>query len=142
MGINVLIMVEDASKTLDFYQRLGFEQQMFLKHQGRLYYGEVSFQGRDNQYLLMFLEREWWRFPDEKQVRSPGVGTVLYIPVQDLDKVYKQIREHARVISPPQNLYYAREFVIEDEDGYKLAFIEEYPEGEQLLEDMEIWRPK
>ncbi len=140
MGINVLLMVKDASKSLAFYQQLGFIEQMILRKHGRVYYAEMSFQGRDNHYMIMFLEQEWWLFPQESEAREKGSGVLIYIPVDHVDAVYEQVKEQSHVICPPRDLYYGREMVIADEDGYKLAFIQEYPGKEHLSEGMEVWR--
>ena len=140
MGINILLMVKEAEKTLEFYKNIGFREEMYIKKEGRKYYGEVSFQGKDNQYLLMFIEEEWWKFQDEINRDVQGNGVVIYIPVEDLDSIYENIKGKVNVVLPPAKLYYGKELVISDPDGYKIAFFQVYQEGEHMDNTMEIWR--
>jgi uncharacterized glyoxalase superfamily protein PhnB len=140
MGINVLLMVESASRSLEFYRRLGFQEQMLIRHQGQVYYGEMAFENGSDSHLIMFLEKSWWAFPQDRQGTPLGTGVVLYILVDNIDDLYVAVRDQARIVQPLQDAYYGREFVLADEDGYRLAFIQQYAGGEKITAEMEIWR--
>jgi catechol 2,3-dioxygenase-like lactoylglutathione lyase family enzyme len=140
MGVNILLMVKDASTSLRFYQKIGFEEIMLIRGHGHLYYGEMIYRGKNDGTTLMFLEKENWHIKKNRD-QPPNPGTILiYVPVENLDEVFEKVRQVATVISPPTELYYGKEFIISDEDGYKLAFFQEYPEGERVSGGVEIWK--
>jgi len=139
VGINILLMVENAVRSIKFYRHINFNDEMFLKYKGHVYFGEMSY---NDNYRLMFLEKKWWNFSEEINEFCIGKGVLIYIPVTDIDTVYKKIPNSAKIIYQPKNFYYGREFVIQDEDGYKVSFFQNYEKGEIIKEGMEKWERK
>jgi catechol 2,3-dioxygenase-like lactoylglutathione lyase family enzyme len=136
--MNVLLRVRDAGRSLDFYRALGFEEQMLLLADGRLYYGEMIL--RDPRAgALMFLERDRWAIDEDRAADRDGAGQVLYLPVDDLEAVRARIPDDA-VIQGPRDEYYGRELVIRDPDGFRIAFLQTWPGGERLPEGVEAWK--
>lgn len=135
----ILLMVENAERSLDFYRSLGFQEEMVLRFEGRIYFGEMSYQGRGSGHLLMVLEKTWWNFADDMAVPAKGAGVLIYVPVENLDAVYRALPTSAPIMYPLTDLYYGREFVVRDPDGYKIAFFQGHEQGERLMEGMEKW---
>jgi catechol 2,3-dioxygenase-like lactoylglutathione lyase family enzyme len=136
--VNVLLRVRDAARSLDFYRALGFEEQMLLLDEGRLYYGEVIL--RDPRGgALMFLERDRWAIDDDLAEVRDGAGQVLYLPVEDIEAVRARVPDEA-VVQGPRDEYYGRELVIRDPDGFRIAFLQVWPGGERLPEGVEAWK--
>jgi catechol 2,3-dioxygenase-like lactoylglutathione lyase family enzyme len=136
--MNVLLRVRDAARSLDFYRALGFEEQMLLLNQGRLYYGEMTLEDPRGG-ALMFLERERWAIGDDALAERDGAGQILYLPVDDVDAVRARVPDEA-VVQGPRDEYWGRELVIRDPDGFRIAFIQVWPGGERLPEGVEAWK--
>jgi catechol 2,3-dioxygenase-like lactoylglutathione lyase family enzyme len=136
--MNVLLRVRDASRSLDFYRALGFEEQMLLLDGERLYYGEMTL--RDPRAgALMFLELDRWTLAEDASEQRDGAGQVLYLPVDDVDAVRARVPDEA-VVQGPRDEYWGRELVIRDPDGFRIAFLQVWPGGERLPEGVEAWK--
>ena len=135
--MNVLLRVEDAGRSLRFYKELGFREELLFRKDGRLYFGEMTL-GDPKGGALMFLEREWW--PDDAgEPSADGRGTVLYLPVEDVDAVRRRIPDEA-VVRGPRDEYFGRELVVRDPDGFRISFLQLWPGGERLPEGVEAWK--
>jgi catechol 2,3-dioxygenase-like lactoylglutathione lyase family enzyme len=142
LGVHPLLMVADVTRTLAFYRQLGFCDKMQLLKNGQPYYAEVSVKSQAAEYLLMFLEREWWEPSADRDVSPVGVGLTVYLPVENLETAFencRQLHEH-HLIVPVTERYYGREFILSDEDGYRLAFFQPNPQGEVLGPNMQVWK--
>lgn len=61
--------------------------------------------------------------------QAPGVTGSLYMDVEDADALYAVIASKARIVKEPHLTFYgAREFYIEDPNGYVLGFASQQPE--------------
>ena len=143
LGVHPLLMVADVPRTLTFYRELGFIDKMQLLHNGRPYYAEVSVRSELTEYLLMFLAREWWEPATEREFSRLGAGVTVYLPVEDVETAFENCRHlHHRLVIPVTERYYGREFILSDEDGYRLTFFQPNPHGEILGPGIQIWKQR
>lgn len=112
--------VEDLSKTIEFYEKLGF-----------------LFKEKNPDFAKAYVNWFWIEFVDvqkmeatvfKKQVSEDGrlgsSGDFLHVSVDDVDEFYEHVvSKGLKPSSEPQDFPWGRrEFVIRDPDGYKLVF--------------------
>lgn len=127
-----LLLSADVERSVAFYRSLGFEERFALRRIGQSrYFCELAF-GASSHPLVMLLDRTHWRFQADLQRQPLGAGVLIYVPVTDAAAYRDAIARALPAVEELQSLYYGREFVVEDPDGYRIAFFEAYPGGERL----------
>jgi catechol 2,3-dioxygenase-like lactoylglutathione lyase family enzyme len=129
--VNVLLRVKDAARSLGFYRALGLREEMLLRRDGRLYFGEMTCDGAGGG-ALMFLEEPWW-------TTGRRESHIVYIAVEDVDAVRAAVPP-GWIARGPRDEYYGRELLVADPDGHLTAFLQLWPGGERLPERVEAWR--
>lgn len=116
----VMIYVKDLSKTVGFYESLGFRIGKETDDRVACYV---------NWFWVEFVAASSEEDPEMKKeaaAASKGLGQFLYIKVDSVDDFYKGVTdlgmkpESEPQVKPTGN----REFVLRDPDGYKLVFFE------------------
>ncbi|HZC06384.1 MAG TPA: VOC family protein [Ktedonobacterales bacterium] len=115
------LMVEDVAQTVAFYRdALGFAVTDTAPEQGAPVWATV----RAGAVSLMFQARP--SLEEELPVfagRPIGGALTLYIGVDDADALYARVHDKAQVVKEPVTMpYHAREFYIQDPNGYILGF--------------------
>jgi uncharacterized glyoxalase superfamily protein PhnB len=115
------IMVEDVNKTLDYYKDLlGFNVYATNPEQGKY---DWAMAGKGNT-SIMFQSRE--SLAGEMPVfkgKDIGASLTFYIGVDNVDELYKSIKDRADVVMDMRKTFYgAMEFGIKDLNGYILVF--------------------
>ncbi len=115
------LMVEDVTKTVAFYRdTLGFDVTASVPDEDAPVWANVN----TGSVSLMFQERHSLEEELPQLAGKPiGGALTLYIGVDDADALYARIRDKAQVIKEPMTTFYhAREFYIQDPNGYILGF--------------------
>jgi uncharacterized glyoxalase superfamily protein PhnB len=115
------LMVEDVTRAIAFYRdTLGFEVAAKQPDEGAPVWAMLSAGG----VSLMFQARQSLEEELPQLTGQPiGASQSLYISVDDADALYLSIHNTAHVLKEPQTSFYgAREFYIQDLDGYILCF--------------------
>ncbi|HET9111110.1 MAG TPA: VOC family protein [Ktedonobacterales bacterium] len=115
------LMVEDVEKTIAFYRdTLGFEVTARVPEEGTPVWASVT----ADTVSLMFQQRHSLGEELPQLVDQPIGGTLtLYIGVDDADALYTRVRDKAHIIKEPMTTFYnAREFYLQDPNGYILGF--------------------
>ena len=115
------LMVEDVAATVAFYRdTLGFAVTATVPDEVAPVWANVTANGLS----LMFQARaSLTEELPQLAGRAIGASQTLYIGVDDADALYAAIRERAQIIKAPYTAFYnAREFYIQDPNGYLLGF--------------------
>lgn len=123
------LMVEDVETTIAFYRdTLGFEVTARMPEEGAPVWASVT----AGAVSLMFQQRH--SLGEElPQLMDQPIGATLtfYIGVNDADALYARVRDMAHIIKEPTTTFYnAREFYIQDPNGYLLGFSSPVAGGE------------
>ena len=137
MAVNPLLRVNEVERSIRAYETFGFSPVMSLSHRGRPYFVELRHAEETGNGVVMLLDRTWWRQGGEGGGATEGF--VLYVPVRDVAAWWARLRDKPSVIEALRPHYYGREFVLEDPDGFRLAFFQAHPAGECLAEGVEKW---
>ena len=122
--ITANLMMKDVNSSVDFYRDvLGFELVMSVPESGKLDWAmmkaggaEVMFQSRES------VAEEYPPFAD----MPIGGSLMLYIDVVDVGELYEKVKGKAKLVVDLHDTFYgAREFAIEDTDGYVLIFAQQ-----------------
>lgn len=115
------LMVEDVNKTLDFYRDvLGFEVLATVPETGSFDWALMKLDGVE----LMFqshasLSGELSLFVD----RSIAASLTFYIDVEDIESLHESVKDKVKIVQAMHTAFYgAREFAIQDSNGYVLTF--------------------
>lgn len=115
------LMVENVNQTVDYYKNvLGFELVMSVPQAGIFNWAMV----KQGEVHLMFQERgniieEYPIFKD----RPIGGGLTFYIKVDDVEELYKKIKNSVSIILDLHTTFYGTvEFAIQDINGFILTF--------------------
>jgi predicted enzyme related to lactoylglutathione lyase len=101
-----LCYVQDLSKTIEFYEQLGFDFKIKEETHARAYM---------NWYSIDFEVAE--------TSENRGEGIFIYLSVDDVDATYEEsVSMGLEPLSEPVNEHGNREFTVKDPDGYKLVF--------------------
>jgi catechol 2,3-dioxygenase-like lactoylglutathione lyase family enzyme len=113
----IVCYVEDAKKTAEFYEALGFE---FKKREENRVTIKLNWFWMDFLQIDAELKSE---FQKEANLENKGAGHYLYISVENVDEAYQDlISKGLKPSSEPRDWPWGnREFVIRDPDGYKLV---------------------
>lgn len=109
--------VKDLSKTVKFYETLGFE---FKKREAN------HATGYSNWFWIDFLsvnKEDKPKFKEEANLNNKGAGLYIYLSVDNVDEFYRHLLSRGlKPSSEPRDWPWGnREFVIRDPDGYKLV---------------------
>lgn len=123
------LMVEDVPAAIAFYRNvLGFAVDATAPEEGTPIWASLSV----NSVLLMVQARHSLEEELPQLTGRPiGATQSLYIGVDDADALYQRIRSQTQIIKEPQTTAYgAREFYIQDPNGYILCFSSSASAGE------------
>lgn len=111
---SLLLYVSNLKKSSDFYKNLGFD----IINKGDYV------DARLNDFDLRLLDENKAHFKQDSNREPKGSGVFVYLNVDDVDKLHKQlIAKGLNPSSSPRDWEWGnREFVIKDPDGYKLIF--------------------
>ncbi len=126
--------VRDVGETVKFYQDiLGFKFEMAVPDGSTKIENEISNRGEyayamvsKDEVYVMFLKHDSF----EKDVSvlkgfPQGASVLFYIDVEDIDKIYKKLKERVEIAKELETTWYGmREFYIKDCNGYILGFAE------------------
>jgi uncharacterized glyoxalase superfamily protein PhnB len=109
--------VKNLSKTVKFYEALGFE----VKKKDATHITVYS-----NWFWIDFIAMDKEARPEfkkEAQLSSKGTGVFTYLSVDNVDEFYKElVSKGMKPSSEPQDQPWGnREFILHDPDGYKLV---------------------
>jgi catechol 2,3-dioxygenase-like lactoylglutathione lyase family enzyme len=112
--------VKDLKKTAVFYEMLGFEIKKKEAGHVKMY---------SNWFWIDFVpisKETKSEFQKEAQMEHKGGGLYVYLSVDSVDQVYKELLAKGfKPSSEPRDWPWGnREFVIRDPDGYKLVFFQ------------------
>ena len=126
MKFNSLIpelSVTDISKSLKFYQKLGF-QVKYQREESKFYFLELE----ENQLMIEEVNNNW----NTGELEYPyGRGINISMEVNDIDKIYDLVQKnHYPIFRDMQideylvddKVYSDKQFLIQDLDGYLLRF--------------------
>lgn len=113
---NIVFWVQDATLSVKFYKKLGFEIASTTDRDATVRIG-----GFDIMLVTMRDENE---FNSDSLAAAKGKGMYVYINTDDVDAKYRELKNLG--LNPknePRNWPWGnREFVIADPDGFKLCF--------------------
>lgn len=109
--------VKNLSKTIKFYETLGFETKKQDPNHATLY---------SNWFWIDFLDitkNERVEFAKDADMMNKGSGIFLYLSVDNVDEFHKYlIAKKLKPSTKPQDQPWGnREFIIRDPDGYNLV---------------------
>ncbi len=126
MKFNSLIpelSVTDISKSLKFYQKLGF-QVKYQREESKFYFLELE----ENQLMIEEINEHW----NVGVLEYPfGRGINISMTLQDIDSFYEKVKSLKIPIFQDlkvseyrvqDQIYQDKEFLIQDPDGYLLRF--------------------
>ena len=110
--------VTDTTKTVEFYEKLGFKITKNKPGHGQANLGDfwIDFHDKDEEFKPEF---------QQEALKEPkGGGVYFMVKVRNIDKLYQDlISKDLKPSSEPRDWPWGnREFVIKDPDGYKIAF--------------------
>lgn len=116
-GITPMLRTKDLKGSVEFYSRLlGFECGALSEDWG---WASLS---RDGVTIMLALPNA------HKPFKRRAFTGSLYIRCDDVDAMWKQVKDRAKVCYPIEDFEYGmREFAIYDNNGYLLQFGEEIP---------------
>ena len=114
-----VLMVDSIEPVLDFWiQRLGFEKTVELEHEGHL--GFVILQRDDIE--VMYQSKASVAADIAPLAASPMKGTFLFIQVDDLDAVERQLQGITPVVPRRKTFYGADELIVREPAGNVVTF--------------------
>ncbi len=119
-AVHTNLMVNDVPKTLEYYQRIGFE--ILQKYpEDKPEWARIE----KDDITLMFqstasLQSEF----EELKNKSMGAALTIWFHMEGVEDYYHQIKDQVKVLKPLGVTEYngATEFVIEDINGFILHF--------------------
>lgn len=118
-AITPMLRTKDLKGSVEFYTRLlGFECGALSEE-----WGWASL-NRDGVTIMLALPNAHEPF------ERPSFTGSLYIRCDDVDAMWRQVKDQAKVCYPVEDFEYGmREFAIYDNSGYLLQFGQEIPDG-------------
>jgi lactoylglutathione lyase len=115
------LMVHDVNETVDYYKKVfGAELEMSVPEQGTWDWAMVKM---DNVQIMFEVRRtmsEGYKGFEGKEI---GGTLSFYIDVKDVDALHAKVKAAgAKVVDIYETFYGAREFYVEDLNGYMLTF--------------------
>ena len=122
---SAFLNVQNIDASLAFYKALGFK----VTYRGKTDDGKLGWCDLDMDGAGLGLGSIPSNMEDEYQawVSTPlGAGVVVYVTVDDVDRVYAKAQKvNAKIEIPLQDRSYGRVFTLNDPDGYTVSFITE-----------------
>jgi lactoylglutathione lyase len=117
------LMVQDVNQTVDYYKRVfGAELEMSVPEKGALDWAMVKMDKVQIMFEIRRTMSEGYKGFDGKEI---GGTFSLYIDVKDVDALHAKVKAAgAKVVDIYETFYGAREFYVEDLNGYMLTFSE------------------
>ena len=138
MPVNPLLRVSDIERSVDAFEQFGFAKVMSLSYHDRPYFVEMRHADETGDGVVMLLDQGWWQQDGGRDGAVAG-GVLLYVPVEDIAGWWARLQALPAVVDELREHYYGREFVVQDPDGFRLAFFQPYPEGERLGRGVSRW---
>jgi uncharacterized glyoxalase superfamily protein PhnB len=116
------IFVKDITKTIAFYELLGFKLVTSVPEEGNFVWVMMAC----GNVTIMFQTFE--SLGDELPAisRQSGGSLLLYIQTKEIRKLHERIKDQVKVVKELSKTFYgATEFAIEDINGYVLTFAED-----------------
>jgi uncharacterized glyoxalase superfamily protein PhnB len=120
------IFVKDITKTIEFYQALGFKVVMKMPENGEIDWVMMSC----GKVTLMFQTFKSLGSDISEISRLNGGSLLLYIKINEIRKFFERInvslKDKLKIIKGLEKTFYgATEFSIQDLNGYVLTFAED-----------------
>jgi catechol 2,3-dioxygenase-like lactoylglutathione lyase family enzyme len=116
-GAGIVCYVDDIAKTIEFYERLGFQFKLKEATRATAYL---------NWWWIDFHQLDTPDAPPWHTSRTAGneeAGALFYFSVDNVQRAYEElIGKGFNPPSEPVDLRGNREFLITDPDGYRLVF--------------------
>lgn len=113
---NLVFWVQDATLSVKFYRKLGFDEVRVTDRDATVACGGFE--------IMLVTMRDENEFNGDSLAAAKGKGMYVYINVDNVDAKYSDLVKHD--ITPkaePRDWPWGnREFVVADPDGYKLCF--------------------
>lgn len=117
------LIVANVERSLAFYiDTLGFARGMTVPDQSPFVFASVTSGG-----VEIFLNDAATAVQEYPAFAGKPIGATgtMYIETQGVDALHDQVKSKAKVVMPLATKFYgAREFAIEDPDGYVITFAE------------------
>lgn len=115
----LVLWVQDNELSVKFYKKLGFRIIESNERHSLLKIGDFEI------YLVNMRDED--EFGKDSMTIHKGLGSYLYVQVEDVDKKYNELTDKGIVASAKPRTWDwgRREFVVKDSDGYKLCFYTE-----------------
>ena len=122
-SLTVNLFVKDISKTIAYYQQLGFEVTMTVPEKGDFVWAMLANGGV--KIMLQTFASIGNELPDINRTKSGGT-LLFYVKLKDIRTFFEQIQDMVEVVKGLEKTFYgATEFTIKDIDGYHLTFAED-----------------
>ena len=116
------IFVRDISKTIVFYQSLGFTVTATVPDELNPVWAMMTC----GKVIFMFQTFESLGNELPAVSRNNGGSLLLYIQVKGIRDLFEQLKDKADVVKPLEKMFYgATEFTIKDLNDYLLTFAED-----------------
>lgn len=116
------IFVRDISKTIAFYQSLGFTVTATVPDELNPVWAMMTC----GKVIFMFQTFESLGNELPAVSRNNGGSLLLYIQVKGIRDLFEQLKDKADVVKPLEKMFYgATEFTIKDLNDYLLTFAED-----------------
>ena len=116
------LLVEDLSITIDFYvKELGFKV-MTIFPDNEPFFAIIK---NDDAQIMLYSRKQFAEEIPEFSNVPMGGSFVLYINVENIESLYKNLKNVSKVVQTLHKTNYGTtEFTCEDPNGYKLMFAE------------------
>jgi uncharacterized glyoxalase superfamily protein PhnB len=117
------IMVEDINRTIDFYKDiLGFQVITTVPETGAFVWAML---GREDVSMMFQARGSLGEEIPTLKDRAIGASLTLYTDIQGIDELYASLQGKVKIVQNMHTTFYhAREFAIEDCNGYVIASAE------------------
>jgi uncharacterized glyoxalase superfamily protein PhnB len=117
------IMVEDVNRTIEFYKEfLSFELLVTVPEEGQFAWAMMK---RDTVEIMFQSRTSLGEEIPALQQKEIGGSLTFYIEVEDLQELYTHLKENVTIVQDMHTTFYgAREFAIQDCNGFILSFSE------------------
>ena len=116
-GAGIVCYVKDIAKTVDFYERLGFEFKLKEPTRATAY---INWWWIDFHKINATDVPPWHVSPNADNAE---IGALFYFSVDNVQRAYDELTSKGlRPSNEPVDLRGNKEFMIVDPDGYRLVF--------------------
>lgn len=117
------LLVEDVTRSVDFYSMIGFEKILQVPEQGKPQWAMVKL----DEVSLMLQEKKSAELDlPFRYTQGQHSGTLLYFDVEDVEAIRSMILGKALIIKEIHSTFYGtNEMIIADPDHFLLIFAED-----------------